>query len=153
MLEDLVSNALADFREVARLAQVDASLGQINPQILPKPHKARTLPVGNMAIYAFFLEGRALKVGKVGPNSGPRFTYQHYTGAAQSTLHRSILANREKVGAVGIDAETAADWIRNHTDRIDLLIPASFGLAFLSLLEAFLQARWKPLFEGKPDGD
>jgi hypothetical protein len=92
-------------------------------------------------------------MGKVGPNSGPRFTYQHYTGSAQSTLRGSLLSNLEKVGATELDEGTAADWIRNHTDRVDLLIPATFGMPFLSLLEAFLHARWKPMFEGRPDWD
>jgi hypothetical protein len=105
-----------------------------------------------MAVYAFFLNDRALKVGKVGPNSGPRFTYQHYSGSALSTLRRSILANQGKVGASGLDEKSRADWIRENTDRIDVLIPAHFGIPILSLLEAFLHVRWNPMFEGKDDG-
>lgn len=137
MLEKLVSEAITDFRKVALLAHIDAPIHQMRSQILIKPHKAKALPMGHMAIYAFFLDGRALKVGKVGPNSGPRFTYQHYTGSAQSTLRGLLLSNREKVGAPDLHEGTAADWIRSHTD----LIPATFGMPFLSLLEAFLHAR------------
>lgn len=153
MLEKLVSETIIDFRKVARLAHIIAPFDQMRSQILIKPHKAKTLPMEHTAIYAFFLDGRALKVGKVGPNSGPRFTYQHYTGSAQSTLRGSLLSNRQKVGAQDLVDETAADWICNRTDRVDLLIPATFGMPFLSLLEALLHARWKPMFEGKLDWD
>jgi hypothetical protein len=62
MLEKLVSEAITDFREVARLAHIEAPFEQVRRQILIKPHKAKTLPMGHLAIYAFFLDGRALKV-------------------------------------------------------------------------------------------
>jgi hypothetical protein len=153
MLEALVADALADFSQVAAIAGIDVPLNQIRRQILSKPHKARTLPLGQMAIYAFFLDGRALKVGKVGPNSGPRFTYQHYSGSAQSTLRGSILSNPNRIGATALTPETAGEWIRAHTDRVDLLIPATYGIPFLSLLEAFLHVRWNPIFEGRLESD
>jgi hypothetical protein len=57
MLAALVSDALADFCQVAALAGIDVPLDQIRRQILNKPHKARTLPLGQMAVYAFFLDG------------------------------------------------------------------------------------------------
>jgi hypothetical protein len=60
MLERLVSDAITEFQEVARLTQLDALLDQIRRQILAKPHKARTLPLGHTATYAFLLDGRAL---------------------------------------------------------------------------------------------
>src|ERR1700722_20682109 len=149
MLDDLISNALKDFSQVAALARATVPLDQIYIEVLRKPHKAKTLPLGKMAVYSFFLNERALKVGKVGPNSGPRFTYQHYTGSAVSTLSGAILSNQRKVGAAGLDTKTAGEWIKANTDRIDLLIPASFGTPMLSLLEAFLHVRWKPMFEGR----
>jgi hypothetical protein len=50
---------------------------------------------------------------------------------------------------LGIDASGIGDWIRGHTDRVNLLAPASLGDAMLSLLESFLHVRWKPVFEGR----
>jgi hypothetical protein len=153
MLEALVSSALKDFGQVAALAGVTVPLNQVCTEILGKPHKAKALPFGKMAVYSFFLNGRALKVGKVGPNSGPRFTYQHYTGSAQSTLSGSILSNPMKVGASGLDTKTVGDWIKAHTDRVDFLMPATFGIPILSLLEAFLHVLWNPMFEGPGKAD
>jgi site-specific recombinase XerC len=86
MLDELVSDALKDFAQVATLAHATIPLDQVRVEILGKPHKAKDLPLGKMAVYSFFLNKRALKVGKVGPKGGPRFTYQHYTGSALSTL-------------------------------------------------------------------
>lgn len=148
-MDEFVSSALADFKRVVALAGVDAPVDQIRKQILRKPHKAKPLPAGWMGIYSFFLNGRTLKVGKVGPNSGPRFTYQHYTGSAPSTLRGSILSNQNLIGVAGLSAENVTDWIRENTDRIDLLVPEDFGIPLLSLLEAFLHVRWNPVFEGR----
>jgi hypothetical protein len=153
MLGELVSDALKDFAQVAVLAHATVPLDQFDVEILAKPHKAKALPLGKMAVYSFFLDERALKVGKVGPNSGPRFTYQHYTGSALSTLSGSILSNQRRVGAAGLDNKTAGDWIRANTDRIDILMPAAFGIAVLSLLESFLHVRWNPMFEGPREAD
>ena len=151
MLDDLITNALKDFAQVATLAHATVPLDQIRIEVLRKPHKAKTLPLGKMAVYSFFLNERAHKVGKAGPNSGPRFTYQHYAGSAISTLSGSILSNQGKVGAAGLDSKTAGEWIKANTDRIDLLVPVSFGTPVLSLLEAFLHVRWNPMFEGRSE--
>jgi hypothetical protein len=44
-----------------------------------------------MAVYCFFLDGRALKIGIAGPNSDARFRSQHYNlNSARSTLAGSI---------------------------------------------------------------
>jgi len=153
MLSDLISSALEDFVQVAALARSTIPLDQVQVQILGKPHRAQALPLGRMAVYSFFLNERALKVGKVGPNSGPRFTYQHYTGSALSTLSGSILSNQRRVGTSGLDGKTAGDWIRANTDRIDILMPTNFGIPILSLLESFLHVRWNPLFEGRAEAD
>jgi hypothetical protein len=153
MLDNLVSDALRDFAQVASLARATLPLNQVHVEILNKPHQAKALPLGEMAVYSFFLNERALKVGKVEPNSGPRFTYQHYTGAALSTLSGSILSNQGRVGAVGLNGKTVGDWIRANTDRIDILMPAALGISLLSLLESFLHVRWNPMFEGRGDAD
>ena len=84
-----------------------------------------------------------------GLNSGARYTSQHYNPkSAGSNLARSILLNPERAEATGVDASTVGPWIKENTDRVNLLAPASFGLPMLSLLEAFLHVRWKPIFEG-----
>ncbi|MGH9350555.1 MAG: carbon-nitrogen hydrolase family protein [Terriglobia bacterium] len=150
-LNGLVSEALSDFRKAAALASPRFSPDSIAVEIATKPHNPpKILPMGKMAVYAFFLNGQSLKVGKVGPNSGPRYTSQHYSpGSAGSTLAGSILKDPTKVGAVGVDSGSVGDWIKNNTDRVNLLLPVSSGLPILSLLESFLHVRWKPQFEGR----
>jgi hypothetical protein len=128
-LDELVSEAIDDFRKVAALAYTEFSTESLTVEISPKPHKSpRSLPTG-------------------------QYTSQHYNpGSAMSTLAQSILTNPTKVGAVNIDPLSAGDWIRKHTDRVNLLLPATFGIPLLSLLEAFLHVRWKPVFEGRSEG-
>ncbi len=154
-LNELVSEAIRDFRKVATLAHAEFPADGFTVEIAAKPHKApTTLPTDKIAVYAFFLNGQALKVGKVGPKSVARYTSQHYNPAsARSTLAQSILTNATRVKAVGIDPGSVGSWIRKHTDRVNLLLPATFGLPILSLLESFLHVRWKPLFEGRSESD
>jgi len=154
-LNELVSEAITDFGKVVALANGEFLVDSMTIEIAAKPHKAPTaLPADKIAVYAFFLNGQALKVGKVGPKSAARYTSQHYNPAgAGSTLARSILANAAKVGAFGVDNGSVGGWIRKNTDRVNLLLPRSFGLAILSLLESFLHVRWKPLFEGRAESD
>jgi hypothetical protein len=79
----LASEAITDFAKVVALAQAEFSADWITVEILEKPHNApRTLPTGHMAVYAFFLNGQVLKVGKVGPKSAARYTSQHYNPAS-----------------------------------------------------------------------
>jgi hypothetical protein len=152
-LKQLVREALTDFREVAGLAGSSFSVESIEVQIASKPHKPpRALPPGKMAVYAFFLNGRALKVGKAGPKSAARFASQHYSPlSANSNLAKSILANASALGISKLDESSVGEWIRAHTDRANLLLPASAGIPILSLLESFLHVRWKPVFEGRKD--
>lgn len=154
-LQKIVAAALGDFEKVAALARADVNSGGIAVEFLPKPHKPPSrLPAGQMAVYAFFLDGRALKVGKAGPNSGPRYISQHYNpNSARSNLARSILTVPERIGAAGVDTSGIGAWIKHHTDRVNLLVPVSFGIPMLSLLEAFLHVRWQPIFEGRTESD
>jgi len=52
------------------------------------------------------------------------------------------------MGITEIGEHTVGHWIKQNTDRVNFLIPESFGIPLLSLLEAFLQCRLKPCFEG-----
>jgi len=154
-LNELVSEAISDFRKVVALARADFPSDGITIDIALKPHRPpRPLLAGHVAVYVFFRGGQALKVGKAGANSAARYTSQHYNPkGATSTLARSILTNAAKVGAVGVAPGLIGDWIKEHTDRVNLLMPTASGLPILSLLESFLHVRWRPLFEGRPDDD
>jgi hypothetical protein len=101
-----------------------------------------------MAVYIFALGDRVLKVGKVGPNSGPRFRTHHYVpGSSISNLAKSLLAD-ETGDCRDISADEIGSWMQQHLHRIDILLGADVGVAVLAYLEAFLHCRLSPVYEG-----
>jgi hypothetical protein len=142
ILGEMAAVALRDFASVGALTGSACDLSKIRVEVLNKPHKPSGLPTGKMAVYCFFFNGDALKVGIAGPNSDARYRSQHYNpNSANSNLAKSILAYPGKIGIS----------IKEHTDRINILLPDFFGKPILSMLESFLQARWKPIYEGRHD--
>jgi hypothetical protein len=91
---------------------------------------------------------RCLKVGKAGPNSTARYCSQHYGLKAPSTLARSLSTHQLRIGVSDLDELNVGTWILENTYRINFLIPTTCGVAALSLLEAFVQCRFNPEFEG-----
>ncbi len=141
---------ISDFLRAAELADLDIKQRNIHIENLPAPHvPPSTLPSGKMAVYVFHWGDRCLKVGKVGPKIQARYTSPHYSpNSSNSNLAKSILKDKSAMGITEIDVHTVGNWVRQNTDRINFLIPESFGIPLLSLLEAFLQCRLKPCFEG-----
>lgn len=139
-----------DFRTVAHLAGVDLPGDAINIEVLPAPHVPPTkLPVAKMAVYVFSRGPDILKVGKVGAKSQARYTSQHYNpGSAASTLAASVLADREWLGLGDVEPASVGPWIRENIDRVNVLMDERLGIPVLTLLEAFLQCRLKPRYEG-----
>jgi hypothetical protein len=126
------------------------------------PHKPYALPAGRCAVYVFSLSrsygsrcqaglDRVLKVGRVGPNSNARFQAQHYNPRSSvSNLAASLIGEQVVWGYLGIErlSEThVGDWIRQHTDRDDFLLPAEDNPE-LGYLERYIRARLGPVFEG-----
>ena len=144
-----IEEALAVFPKVAELAGALISSTDIVPDYLPAPHKHPTFqPAGTMAVYGFWGDGEWLKIGKVGPNSKSRYTTQHYGFNAKSTVARSLAKDRRIPAFSDFDPIAPGKWMHASTHRINILLPATMGPAVLSLLEAFLQVRLKPRYEG-----
>ena len=141
---------IEDFLAVARLAHVDVNRRSIRIEAQRKPHKAPSgLPAGKMAVYVFSDVRRTLKVGKVGPKSAARYVSQHYSPtSAKSTLAASLLKDREAVVEHHLTHANVGDWIKENTDRVNLLVDTSCGMPSLTLLEAFVQCRLRPVYEG-----
>jgi len=148
------------FLHVAALAHLQLASAHVRYELLPAPHRRPTsLPPGLQAVYAFLLGERCLKVGKAGPKTQARFTSQHYGFNAPSTLAKSILANAQPLAALLPperrsevatlnDAKVGA-WIEHNTARLHIFLPTPAGTLALGLLEAFVQCRLNPVFEGK----
>ena len=139
-----------DLIKVAYLAGMPLSAEELSVEFLRAPHNPPSrLPVGKAAVYVFCHKGRALKIGKVGPNSNARYTSQHYSPrAAKSTLAASILKHGAEIGIHGITEPAVGDWIRVNTDRYNFLLDSSYPIRLLTLLESFLQCKLDPVFEG-----
>jgi len=141
---------LADFYQVVALSGVALGENDITAERLSAPHcPPAKLPTGKMAVYAFFLGGQCLKVGKVGPRSQARYTSQHYNPeSCRSNLAKSVIAHQGKLGLGDLDENSIKGWIERNTDRINFVVDAKVGMPILNLLEAFLQCRFRPRFEG-----
>lgn len=138
ILGEMTVAALSDFANVGALAGTECDLSKIRVEVLDKPHKPSGLPTGTMAVYCFFLNGQALKIGIAGPSSGPRYLSQHYNpNSAGSNLAKSISAHPTKIGIPPLHTNFVGIWIKEHTDRINILFPATFGKPMLSMLETF----------------
>jgi len=110
------------------------------------PHQV-SLPKGMMGIYTFSYNGQYLKIGKVGSKSAARFVSPHYDPkSSNSNLAKSILKDPDMQNI--IDHDDLKTWIKNNTDRVDLLIDASLGTFVLNLVEAALHCMYKPKYEG-----
>lgn len=138
-----------DFVKAAALAGVEIPRPDIQVACLPAPHRPpSSLPVGKLAVYVFMYADRCLKVGKAGPNSAARYCSQHYGLNAPSTLAKSLLKRQADIGVNGLTEQGVKDWICKNTTRLDFLMPSRHGVFALSLLEAFVQCRLQPVFEG-----
>jgi hypothetical protein len=135
---------------------------EVRVQNLGRPHAPTSLPVGWQGVYCFRYDGTWLKVGKAGPKSGARWISQHYNpGSAMSTLafslvkyghfasvdHSSLADLRVQLRTVSPD--DIGEWIRRHTERVNLLIRAEMGREGLAYLEAIAHRVLKPVFEGR----
>lgn len=139
-----------DFLKVASLADIPLSADDLSVESLRAPHNPPSrLPVGKAAVYIFCYEGRALKIGKVGPNSAARYTSQHYSlRAANSTLAASILKHGREIGVDGMTEAAVGSWIKANTDRYNFLLDSRYPIRLLTLFESFLQCKLDPVFEG-----
>ena len=71
-------------------------------------------------------KGKFLKIGKVGPRSGARYTSQHYTLPEKgSTLAKSLY------GKSGVCQKKCKEWIKDNTVRINIVIRSSENPRFI----------------------
>ena len=143
---------LDDFLIASKSGKIEIPPNVICIQELLMPHERPTLPQGKMAVYVFSTETCVLKVGKVNPGSGLRYKYQHYNPkGANSTLAKSLLADKNVCQRGNLSEKNICDWIQKNTDRVNFLIDEDIDQFVLSLLEAFLQCRLQPIYEGSSD--
>lgn len=145
-----MNEILNDLSEVLRLGGISYQDGDIVIEDLGVPHQPpKTIPEGKMAVYSFFYNGQALKIGKAGPKSKARYTSQHYNaGSAPSTLAASLESKPEKIGLTKSELLDSKEWLKQNTQRINFIINSHLGVGVLNLVEAFLIAKLSPVYEG-----
>lgn len=113
------------------------------------PHIPEKLPNNKRAIYMFCYNGIFLKIGKVGSSSSKdRFYNHHYRyNGAKSTLAKSII-NDENVKIDNVNERNIGEWIKSNCQRIDIIIDDKIDIFTLNLIEAALQFKYKPIYEG-----
>jgi hypothetical protein len=62
-------------------------------------------------------------------------------------LSKSIL-NDPEMDKLKLSLNTVGDWIKENTRRVDVLLDESLGVFALNFIEAFLQLKYKPKYEG-----
>ena len=140
---------LDDFLIAAKSGKIEIPPNAICIEKLLMPHERPTLPEGKMAVYVFSTETCVLKVGRVNPGSKNRYRNQHYNPrGANSTLAKSLLADKKVCQECNLNKGNVSEWIQTKTDRVNFLVDADIDKFVLSLLEAFLQCRLQPAYEG-----
>ena len=136
---------------------------QIKTEIQEAPHRAPQLPNGWQGVYTFRYSGVWLKVGKAGPNSNARWQSHHYNpGAAPSNLAWSLLRYAQlakvedprlppslKARLQRVGPNEIGDWIKQHTERCNLLLDARVDQPVLAHLEKLAIDALRPVFEGR----
>lgn len=152
--QSLIDDFVEDLCENVELS---ADKARITHDRWPAPHLAKDLPPNSGAIYVFSLSsrsdapagaGRVLKVGKAGPNSNPRFRYQHYSsGSAKSTLSGAIENNPLLWRYIAFPGQgtDVGSWIRDNTDRNNFYFKDK---ELIGYFEVYAKARLGPVFEG-----
>ena len=111
------------------------------------PHLSSQLPKEKCAVYMFFYKDEALKIGKANEKSNARYSSQHYGFNAKSTLAKSLVSDTS-MREMGISEKNASDWIKENTQRINIIVNASCGDVAIELIEAVMQYAFNPRYEG-----
>lgn len=149
-LQTELNSILSNFIHVSHMAGYQIASNQFDLKILPAPHVPASLPEGKMAVYGFYFMGEWLKIGKAGPNSGPRYKNQHYLPkGSNSNLAKSILQDSDFRSMYSLDNENIKSWMFHNLSRFNILIDDIHPPELLKLLESFLHMKFGPKYEGR----
>ena len=124
-----------------------------------KTHKASALKENQEGVYVFLNDWYCLKVGKVGSKSQARWGSQHYLldEGTRSSLPKSFMKDEEKFKKAfnntqdirTICKETIREFVENNTDRVEFVLSDQKDHRAVNLLEAYVQFKLNPVYEGK----
>lgn len=123
-------------------------------------HKPSKLKQKTKGVYIFMINDKiCFKVGKAGLESIARWSSQHYNpNSCSSNLAKSLLQNKDilrsylpndMIPEVNLlNKDNIGSWIKCNLIRIEFIIENDKEDFSLNLLEAFLQFKLKPIYEG-----
>ena len=128
-----------------------------------KNHKPTTLRESEKGVYVFLLDDEiCFKVGKAGAKSPARWNSHHYNidKSTPSTFTKSFLKDLTQFKTYfnlslhdEIDIlekeKNSKKWIQNNISRIEFKINSQESDIALNFLEALIQFRLNPIYEGK----
>lgn len=147
----IIDKIIEDFIVVCKLAQINLTTNDIKKLVWPAGNDHKPVPLlnGHMAVYIFTSPtfDKCYKVGKVFVNSNARYQTQHYShSSSKSNLAKALLDD------YGLNSNFTPDnignWIKQNITRTNLLLDAAKGVRILNLLEAFIQLKLDPAYEG-----
>jgi hypothetical protein len=157
-----IDDVVAAFSAWASAQGLGPARAELRVQSLGRPHAPTSLPAGWQGVYCFQYDTTWLKIGKAGPKSGARWISQHYSpGSAMSTLAFSLVKYGHfasvdhptlpdlRLQLRNVSPDEIGEWIRRHTERVNLLIRAEMGREGLARLEAIAHRVLQPVFEGR----
>ena len=162
MIED-PGKLIDGFEDAGQRAGIFEGAQGIVHELLRAPHRQPgLLPAGFAAVYVFSLSAsygdrcaaganRALKVGKVGPNSSARFSSQHYLpNSARSNLAKSLLTETvlwPYLGIGDLGEHSVKQWMLENLERDHFFVPAT-DQGLERQLERYIHGHFGPVFEG-----
>jgi len=124
-------------------------------------HNPSRLSKEQQGVYAFVTDTGCIKVGKAGPNSQARWNSHHYNvdEKSSSTMTKSMIKYKEMVKAIypvnkhaeidDLNDNNIGNWIKSNTSRMEFIISAKESKFVLNFLEAIVQLKLQPIFEGR----
>lgn len=112
-------------------------------------------------VYVFLRGSTTFKVGKAGKRSQARWNSHHYNldESTPSSFPKSFMNELEhfktyfpteiQLEMDNLNPQIVKNWIRNNLNRVEFKIDAQEGPLSLNLLEALVQYKLQPIFEGK----
>jgi len=155
MSQDIVDSLKLEFETLAKV--------KCRGDFLEKgdSHRPSTLSKNEKGVYVFSDGAYCFKVGKAGSKSKARWNSHHYNldATTPSTFPKSIIKDIERFKRFfpadkhqeieGLCRENIKEWIQNNTSRMEFIISGDESDYALNLLEALLQFRLMPEYEGK----
>ena len=107
--------------------------------------KPKKLLDGYQAVYMFFHNDKALKIGIAGSKSNARYqsAHYHYNEKDKSTLAKSLCEDKN----TNINKYNCNNWIKNNTYRINILLKSNYDKNTLKTIESIFHAEFKPKYE------